>query len=74
MLYQSHHFGLHFDDDTVRIAVGLRFTIPICTPHTCRVCGAQTVQQPMGVAINMVQVGLHHCHAAINGSIHMQGS
>ena len=32
--------GVHLNDDTVRIAVGLRLGIPLCKPHTCCMCGA----------------------------------
>ena len=27
--------GLHMDDNTVRIAIGLRLDSPLCRPHTC---------------------------------------
>ena len=32
--------GLHLDDETVRIAVGLRLGAKVCEPHRCR-CGSQ---------------------------------
>ena len=31
--------GLRMDDETVRIAVGLRLGSPLCTPHKCFQCG-----------------------------------
>ena len=33
--------GLHMDDDTVRVAVGLRLGATLCKPQTCKHCGAQ---------------------------------
>ena len=29
------------DDDTIRVAVGLRLGIPLCHPHHCSLCGAE---------------------------------
>ena len=33
--------GLRMDDDTIRVAVGLRLGAPLCRPHTCQHCGAE---------------------------------
>ena len=30
--------GLRMDDNTVRIATGLRLGSPLCRPHTCQHC------------------------------------
>ena len=35
-----HSLALHLDDETVRIAVGLRLGARVCEPHRCR-CGSQ---------------------------------
>ena len=32
--------GLRMDDDSVRIAVGLRLGVPVCSAHKCYHCGA----------------------------------
>ena len=29
------------DDDTIRVAVGLRLGTPLCEPHQCSLCGAK---------------------------------
>lgn len=34
------NLGLRMDDNTVRIAVGLRLGTDICVPHSCKQCGA----------------------------------
>ena len=49
---------LRMDDDSVRIAVGLRLGVPICGPHSCHHCGAE------------VDVPGHQRHAALNDIIH----
>ena len=33
--------GLRMDDDTIRVAVVLRFGIPLCHPHQCSLCGTE---------------------------------
>ena len=33
--------GLRMDDDTIRVAVGLRLGAPLCRPHTCCHCGSE---------------------------------
>ena len=33
--------GLRMDDDTVRVAVGLRLGTPVCGPHRCQHCSAE---------------------------------
>ena len=32
--------GLRMDDNTIRIAIGLRLGTPLCIPHLCYHCGA----------------------------------
>ena len=32
--------GLRMEDETIRVAVGLRLGIPLCRPHKCSHCGA----------------------------------
>ena len=33
--------GLRMDDNTIRVAVGLRLGSPLCRPHSCQHCGAE---------------------------------
>ena len=33
--------GLRMSNEAVRIAIGLRLGAPICTPHSCNLCGSQ---------------------------------
>ena len=62
--------GLRLDDDTVRIAVGLRFGIPICKPHTCCMCGANVdCTATHGLSCRR-SPSRHNCHVAINNIIH----
>ena len=32
--------GLRMDDNTVRVAVGLRLGTAVCGPHSCQFCGS----------------------------------
>ena len=33
------NLGLHLDEESVRVAVALRLGAPVCSGHTCRLCG-----------------------------------
>ena len=33
--------GLRVDDNSFRIAVGLRIGVPLCRPHICQHCGTE---------------------------------
>ena len=57
--------GLRLDDESVRIATGLRLGVPLCEPHCCCHCG-QKVDQ---FALHVKSKGRHYRHAAINSII-----
>ena len=58
------------DDNTVRVAIGLRLGSPLCRPHTCHHCGAEVD----GLATHGLHYqwseGRHYRHAALNVIVH----
>ena len=58
------------DDDTVRVAVGLRLGAPLCKPHTCQHCGAQVDQLATHELSCHQSEGRHHRRSAINDILH----
>ena len=58
--------GLRLADDVVRIAVGLRLGIPLCSPHPCCCCGATV--EPLGThgLSCRFSKGRHPRHASLN--------
>ena len=62
--------GLRIEDQTVRIAIGLRLGTPLCSPHTCLHCGAEVdALSTHGLSCRRSQ-GRHYRHAALNDVIH----
>ena len=62
--------ALRLDDNTLRVAVGLRLSSPLCRPHTCRHCGAEVDCLAIhGFSCRWSQ-GRYHGHTAINVIIH----
>jgi len=62
--------GLHMDDDTIRVAVGLCLGAPLCRPHSCHHCGAEVdCLATHGLSCRWSE-GRHHRHAALNDIIH----
>ena len=64
------NLGLCLDDESVRIAVGLRLGTPLCVPHHCQRCG-QSID-PLGrhgLSCRRSE-GRHLRHAALNNVIH----
>ena len=62
--------GLRMDDDTVRVAVGLRLGTFLCRPHSCAHCGAQVDGEATHGLSCRWSEGRHHRHAALNDIIH----
>ena len=62
--------GLRLDDDSLRIAVGLRLGTPLCGSHQCHHCGEEVdVMGRHGLSCRWSK-GRHHRHAALNDIIH----
>ena len=57
------------DDETIRVAVGLRLGLPLCRPHMCTSCGADVDKLGTHGLSCRFSKGCHSRHAAINDSI-----
>ena len=58
------------DNDTIRVAVGLRLGAPLCRPHRCHHCGLEVdALATHGLSCQQSQ-GHHHRHAGLNNIIH----
>ena len=64
------NLGLRMDDETVRVAVGLRLGTPLCQPHGCSHCGSEV--DPLGTHGLSCRwsEGRHPRHAVLNDIIH----
>ena len=62
--------GLRMDNNTVRIAVGLRLGSPLCRPHTCHHCGVQVEGTATHGLSCKWSEGRHQRHAAVNDIVH----
>ena len=63
--------GLRLDDNSVRIAVGLRLGVPVCGAHKCHHCGADVNEfgrHVHGLSCRKSE-GRHQRHAALNNII-----
>ena len=61
--------GLHLENDTIRIAVGLRLGLTLCEPHVCH-CGTQVdARGTHGLACKR-SAGRHPRHGLLNDVIH----
>ena len=58
--------GLGMDNETVRLAVGLRSGAPLCYPHQCCHCGNEVDEQATHGLSCRWSEGRHPRHAAIN--------
>ena len=62
--------GLRMDNNTIRVAVGLRLGSSLCRPHTCHHCGAVVDHLATHGLSCRWSEGRHHRHAALNDIIH----
>ena len=62
--------GLRMDDNTIRVAVGLRLGSTLCRPHICQHCGAEVDHLASHGLSCKRSEGRHHRHSAINDIIH----
>ena len=61
--------GLCLEDEAVRIGVGLRLGLPLCTAHKCTLCGNQVdIHGTHGLHCRK-KPGVHSHHAALNNVI-----
>ena len=61
--------GLRMDDNTVRVAVGLRLGTAVCGPHSCQHCGAAVDALGRHALSCRWSEGRHQRHAAVNDII-----
>ena len=62
--------GLHMDNATMRISMGLRLGLPLCQSHNCQHCGAEVSQFATHGLSCRKSAGRHHRHSAVNEIIH----
>ena len=62
--------GLRMDDNTIRVAVGLRLGASLCRPHTCHHCGDEVDSLATHGLSCKWSEGRHHRHAALNNVVH----
>ena len=62
--------GLRMDDETVRVAVGLRLGTPLCRPHECSHCRSEVDHLGTHGLSCRWSEGRHPRHAAVNDIIH----
>ena len=60
---------LRMDDESIRIAVGLRLGVPLCRPHLCVSCGADVDELGTHGLSCRFSKGRHSRHAAVNDTI-----
>ena len=57
--------GLRMDNDPIRVAVGLRLGVVLCSPHSCQYCGAAVDQSGLHGLSCQYSTGRHYRHAAL---------
>ena len=63
--------GLRMDDNTLRIAIGLRLGTPLCIPHLCYHCGANVDTLGSHGLSFRFSAGRHFRHAMLNDPLPM---
>ena len=61
---------LRMDDDTIRVAIGLRLGSSLCRPHVCAHCGAEVDSLATHGLSCRWSEGRHHRHAPLNDILH----
>ena len=61
--------GLRLDDETTRVAVGLKLGTSLCRPHQCIHCGAEVDHFATHGLSCQWSEGRHPCHTAVNDVI-----
>ena len=62
--------SLHMDDRTIRVAVGLRVSTPLCLPHQCHHCSGEVDCLGTHCLSCWWSEGHFTCHAALNDIIY----
>ena len=62
--------GLHMDDNTIRIAIGLRLGAPHCIPHLCHHCGSNVDAFGTDELSFCYSADRHFRHAMLNDILH----
>ena len=60
---------IRMDNETVRVAVGLRLGVALCSPHSCQHCGATVDQFGLHGLSCRFSTGRHYRHAALNRNL-----
>ena len=58
--------GLRMDDNTIRVAAGLRLGVLLCRPHSCTHCGEEVDSLATHGLSCRWSEGRHHRHAEMN--------
>ena len=58
--------GLRMDNNTIRVAVGIRLGTQLCRPHMCHHCGSEVDGSGIHGLSCRWSEGRHHRHSALN--------
>jgi len=62
--------GLRMNDNTLRVAAGLRLGTAICAPHQCQHCDKEVDCFDTHTLRCHCSEGRHHRHATVNSTVH----